>query len=140
MNVVYQAVTPTEFINLKALMGDTSDNIPGIAGVARRLQRRSLPSIISIENAHEHASELKPPRASKAIIEHWDLAVLSKTLATIKLDAEIDYEFADAKPVICIQTKHMCIFRSCSLKICWEDLRHRNCRIRLRRFETIIKR
>lgn len=93
---VYQ-VTPTEFIDLKALMGDTSDNIPGLPGVGEKTATKIITEYHSIENAHEHASELKPPRASKAIIEHWDLAVLSKTLATIKLDAEIDYEFADAK-------------------------------------------
>ena len=90
-------VTPTEFIDLKALMGDTSDNIPGLPGVGEKTATKIITEYHSIENAHEHASELKPPRASKVIIEHWDLAVLSKTLATIKLDAEIDYEFADAK-------------------------------------------
>ena len=90
-------VTPTEFIDLKALMGDTSDNIPGLPGVGEKTATKIITEYHSIENAHEHAFELKPPRASKAIIEHWDLAVLSKTLATIKLDAEIDYEFADAK-------------------------------------------
>lgn len=90
-------VTPMEFIDLKALMGDTSDNIPGLPGVGEKTATKIITEYHSIENAHEHASELKPPRASKAIIEHWDLAVLSKTLATIKLDAEIDYEFADAK-------------------------------------------
>ena len=90
-------VTPTEFIDLKALMGDTSDNIPGLPGVGEKTATKIITEYHTIENAHEHASELKPPRASKAIIEHWDLAVLSKTLATIKLDAEIDYEFADAK-------------------------------------------
>ena len=90
-------VTPTEFIDLKALMGDTSDNIPGLPGVGEKTATKIITEYHSIENAHEHASELKPPRASKAIIEHWDLAVLSKTLATIKLDAEIDYEFTDAK-------------------------------------------
>ena len=90
-------VTPTEFMDLKALMGDTSDNIPGLPGVGEKTATKIITEYHSIENAHEHASELKPPRASKAIIEHWDLAVLSKTLATIKLDAEIDYEFADAK-------------------------------------------
>lgn len=90
-------VTPTEFIDLKALMGDTSDNIPGLPGVGEKTATKIITEYHSIENAYEHASELKPPRASKAIIEHWDLAVLSKTLATIKLDAEIDYEFADAK-------------------------------------------
>ena len=46
---------------------------------------------------HEHVEELKPPRASKALNEHWDLAVLSKTLATIEVHADVEYDFEEAK-------------------------------------------
>ena len=51
----------------------------------------------SIENAHAHADELKPPRAANAMKEHWDLAVMSKELATINVNAEFPYELAEAK-------------------------------------------
>ncbi len=90
-------VTPREFIDVKALMGDTSDNIPGLPGVGEKTAISIIEKYHCIENAHEHAAEVKPPRASKALIEHWDLAVLSKELATIKVDADFDFNLADAR-------------------------------------------
>ena len=51
----------------------------------------------SIEAVHEDAPNVKPPRASKNIVEFWDQAVMSKELATIITDAPVDYEFKDAQ-------------------------------------------
>lgn len=90
-------VTPKEFIDLKALMGDTADNIPGVPSIGEKTATKIITQYHSIEAAHEHVEELKPPRASKALNEHWDLAVLSKELATINTEAEFPYEFAEAK-------------------------------------------
>lgn len=89
-------VTPKEFIDLKALMGDTSDNIPGVPSIGEKTATKIISEYGSIENAFEHVEEVKPPRASKALQEHYDLAVLSKTLATIEVNAEIGYELEDA--------------------------------------------
>ncbi len=89
-------VTPEEFIDLKALMGDTADNIPGVPGIGEKTATKIIAQYHSIENAHDHAEELKPPRASKAIVEHWELAVMSKELATIKVDADFPYELEGA--------------------------------------------
>lgn len=90
-------VTPLEFIDLKALMGDASDNIPGVPSIGEKTAAKIITQYHSIENAYEHADEIKPPRASKALKEHWRLAVLSKKLAAIECDAELPYDFADAK-------------------------------------------
>ncbi|MGN1267282.1 MAG: DNA polymerase I [Dorea sp.] len=90
-------VTPTEFIDLKALMGDTSDNIPGVPSVGEKTATKIITEYHSIENAYEHVDELKPPRAAKALKEHWNLAVMSKELATIKIDADFPYRLEDAK-------------------------------------------
>lgn len=90
-------VTPTEFIDLKALMGDASDNIPGVPSIGEKTATKIITEYHSIENAYEHADEIKPPRASKALKEHWDLAVLSKTLATINVDADFPYQVEEAK-------------------------------------------
>ena len=90
-------VTPKEFIDLKALMGDTADNIPGVPSIGEKTATKIITQYHSIEEAHEHVDELKPPRASKALSEHWDLAVLSKKLATINVKADFPYELFEAK-------------------------------------------
>ncbi len=90
-------VTPEEFIDLKALMGDASDNIPGVPSIGEKTATKIITQYHSIENAYEHVDEVKPPRASKALKEHWDLAVLSKKLAAINTEADFDYEIEEAK-------------------------------------------
>ena len=90
-------VTPKEFIDLKALMGDTADNIPGVPSIGEKTATKIITQYHSIEEAHEHVDELKSPRASKALSEHWDLAVLSKELATINVKADFPYELSEAK-------------------------------------------
>ena len=58
-------MTPTEFIDVKALMGDTADNIPGVPGVGEKTATKIIVEYGSLENAYAHVEELKPPRASK---------------------------------------------------------------------------
>ena len=90
-------VTPTEFIDVKALMGDTADNIPGVPGVGEKTATKIIVEYGSLENAYAHVEELKPPRASKNLKEFWEQAQLSKTLATIKQDADITFEIENAR-------------------------------------------
>ena len=68
-------VTPSEFIDLKALMGDASDNIPGVPSIGEKTATKIITEYHSIEEAYAHVDELKPPRAAKALKEHWDMAV-----------------------------------------------------------------
>lgn len=90
-------VTPKEFIDLKALMGDTSDNIPGVPSIGEKTATKIIVEYGSIENAYAHVTELKPPRAAKALEEHYDLAQMSKVLATINVDADFAYDLKDAR-------------------------------------------
>lgn len=90
-------VTPKEFIDVKALQGDTADNIPGVPGIGEKTAGVLIAKYHSIEAVHEDAPNVKPPRASKNIVEFWDQAVMSKELATIITDAPVDYEFKDAQ-------------------------------------------
>ena len=90
-------VTPREFIDVKALMGDTSDNIPGVPSIGEKTATKIIVEYHSIEEAYAHVDELKPPRASKALKEHWDMAVMSKTLATINVEADFAFELEEAK-------------------------------------------
>lgn len=85
-------VTPKQFIDVKALMGDTSDNIPGVEGIGEKTATALIEKYKSIEEVHAHADEVKPPRAAKNIVEFWDMAVMSKTLATIITDAPVTEE------------------------------------------------
>lgn len=90
-------VTPKEFVDVKALMGDTADNIPGVPGIGEKTATALIEKYGNIEAVHEDAANVKPPRASKNIVEFWDQAVLSKELATIITDVPIAYDFAEAK-------------------------------------------
>ena len=83
-------VTPVQFIDLKALMGDTSDNIPGVPGIGEKTATKIITTYGSIENAYAHVDEIKPARAANNLREHYDLAVLSKTLATIDVHAPVE--------------------------------------------------
>ncbi|MBQ7535986.1 MAG: DNA polymerase I [Stomatobaculum sp.] len=83
-------VTPLEFIDVKALMGDPSDNIPGVPSIGEKTATAIIAEFHSIENAYAHVDELKPPRARKALEEHYDMAQFSKWLATICLDAPVE--------------------------------------------------
>ena len=95
-------VSPKEFIDLKALMGDSSDNIPGVPGMGEKTATWIIAKYHSIENALSHADdpEFKVPRKPKAAEDlktHFKLAKLSKELATICIDAPIVFRFEDAK-------------------------------------------
>lgn len=90
-------VTPKEFIDMKALMGDASDNIPGIPGIGEKTAAKIIKEFKSIENAHEHIEDVMPKRAKNKLEEFYDQGVLSKELATIKLDCPIELSFEDAK-------------------------------------------
>ena len=90
-------VTPVEFIDLKALMGDTADNIPGVPGVGEKTATAIITEYKNIENAYANVENIKPARAKNSLSEHYDMAVLSKKLATINVEAPIEYNFEEAK-------------------------------------------
>lgn len=90
-------VNPTQFIDLKALMGDTADNIPGVPKVGEKTATELMVQFGSIENIYEHVEEITKKAIRESLMEHRDLADLSKTLATIHVNSEIDYCFEDAK-------------------------------------------
>ena len=90
-------VTPPQIIELKALMGDSSDNIPGIPGVGEKTATKIIAEFGSIENAHDHLEEIKPNKAKESLREHYDLAILSKTLATINTDSPLEYSYEEAR-------------------------------------------
>lgn len=90
-------VTPPQIIELKALMGDSSDNIPGIPGVGEKTAAKIISVYGSIENAYEHVEEIKPNKAKESLRDHYELAVLCKKLATIQTDSPIDFDYENAR-------------------------------------------
>lgn len=90
-------VSPIQIIDLKALMGDSSDNIPGIPGVGEKTATKILVEFGTVENAYAHLEEIKPNKAKESLREHYELAQLSKTLATINTDSPVSFSYEQAK-------------------------------------------
>ncbi len=83
-------VTPAEFIDMKALMGDSSDNIPGVPGIGEKTAAKIISAYKNIETAYDHASEIKPKKASENLVTYWEQAKLSKVLAAIDTHCPIE--------------------------------------------------
>jgi DNA polymerase-1 len=70
-------VTPKQFIDLKGLMGDTSDNIPGVPGIGEKTAGKLIEAYQSIENIYEHIDEMAPNKVTEKLRENKELAFLS---------------------------------------------------------------
>ena len=92
-------MTPTEFIDLKAIMGDPSDNIPGIKGVGRITANDLISKYKSIDNIYKHLDEIKKPSIVKAFTEGKEDAALFKVLVTIVKDVDLDVKLDELKIV-----------------------------------------
>ena len=88
---------PKQIIELKALMGDSSDNIPGVPGIGEKTATAILQQFENVENAHVHLDEIKPKRAKENLEAHYDMALMSKKLATIETDAPYEYDWESAR-------------------------------------------
>lgn len=89
-------VSPVRFIDLKALMGDTSDNIPGVPKVGEKTATELMVQFGSLDNIYEHVDEVSKNAIRESLIQNKELAYLSKILATINTDSDLDYRFEDA--------------------------------------------
>ena len=87
-------LTPSQFIDLKALMGDKSDNIPGIMGIGEKKGIALLNQYGDLENVLSHADEI-PGKMGENVRNGIDSARLSKWLATINTDAPVDFTWDD---------------------------------------------
>lgn len=96
VEAAYQ-VTPTQFIDLKALMGDTADNIPGVPKVGEKTATELMVTYGSLENIYAHVEEISKKSIKESLMTNRELADLSKVLATINVDAQIDFSFDKAK-------------------------------------------
>ncbi|MBQ9135925.1 MAG: DNA polymerase I [Lachnospiraceae bacterium] len=90
-------VTPKQFIELKALMGDSSDNIPGVPKVGEKTATELMVTYGSIEGIYEHLEEISKKSVRETLAANRELADLSKALATIKTDCELNFSYEDSK-------------------------------------------
>ena len=90
-------VNPQQFIELKALMGDTADNIPGVPRVGEKTAQALMVEYGSLDNIYAHVEEISKKSIRESLIENKDLADLSKTLATIKTDCDLQLDYEKAK-------------------------------------------
>ncbi len=95
VKAAYQ-VTPQQFIELKALMGDTADNIPGVPKVGQKTATDLMVSYGSIENIYAHLEEISKKSIRESLAQHRDLAELSLKLATINTEGEFPFAYEDA--------------------------------------------
>lgn len=83
--------TPAQVIDMKALMGDTADNIPGVPGVGEKTALKLISQFGSAHGVYEHLDEVKGKKLQEKLADNKDKAVLSKDLATIRCDVPLDY-------------------------------------------------
>lgn len=88
-------ITPTQFIDLKALMGDKSDNIPGVTKIGEKTGLKLLTEFGSLEGIYEHIDSMKASKMKENLIADKEQAFLSRTLATIDTQAPIEIGLDD---------------------------------------------
>ena len=91
-------ITPEQVIELKALMGDTSDNIPGVSGVGEKTAKALILEYGSLDNVYKNIESIRPKLQEK-LINDKEIAYISKTLATIKTDCDINFNLEECKIV-----------------------------------------
>ncbi len=90
-------VTPLQFIDLKALMGDTADNIPGVPKVGQKTAAELMAQYGSLDEIYVHVEEISKKSIRESLMENKDLAYLSRDLATIRIDSPVELDYRAAK-------------------------------------------
>lgn len=88
-------VTPLEFIDVKALMGDTADNIPGVVSVGEKTATSLIKEYHSVENLYNHIEDITKKKLKENLENNKDTAFLSKALATINIESPVNLEIRD---------------------------------------------
>ncbi len=108
-------LTPKGVIDLKSLMGDTADNIPGVAGVGEKTAKTLLATYGNLDGVYAHIDEIKGKLQEK-LIQDKDMAYLSYDLATINVDSPIEIDFDNCKISDYINSDSIGIFKNLNFK------------------------
>lgn len=90
-------VTPLEFIEVKALQGDSSDNIPGVAGVGPKTATELIATYHSLENLYDHIDEITKKALHEKLVTNKESAFFSRTLSRIEINSPIEPDLAKSK-------------------------------------------
>ncbi|HHD2752513.1 TPA: DNA polymerase I [Clostridium perfringens] len=90
-------VTPTQFIDVKGLMGDKSDNIPGVPGVGEKTAFKLIKEYGSVESVLENIDNISGKKLKENLTEYSEQAIFSKKLATIMTDVPIEFNLDEIK-------------------------------------------
>lgn len=90
-------VQPENIPDFLALCGDSSDNIPGVSGIGQKGALNLITQFGTIENLIENVNEIKNEKHKRSILENKDCAILSKRLATIKIDVPLSFDIDACK-------------------------------------------
>ncbi|WP_206922368.1 DNA polymerase I [Alicyclobacillus suci] len=86
---------PTQIVDLKGLMGDSSDNIPGVPGIGEKTAIKLLTAYPTVEQVLDHIDDVSGAKLKQKLVEHRETALLSKQLATIHRDIPVDVTVDD---------------------------------------------
>lgn len=117
-------VNPQEFIDVKALQGDTADNIPGVPKIGAKTATDLVSQYGSVEGIYEHIEEITKKSVKETLQNNRELADLSKVLATINVKADIDTDLIDAKVGDFFTQESYPIFKQLELKSYLKKFEH----------------
>ncbi|MFD1362231.1 DNA polymerase I [Lentibacillus salinarum] len=105
------AIAPEQIIDLKALMGDSSDNIPGVPGVGEKTATKLLKQFDTVDNVYEHLDDVSGKKLQEKLENHKEEAFMSKRLVIIDRDSPIEVSLADMTYAGYPQTEVSAIFK-----------------------------
>lgn len=109
-------VNPIQFIELKALMGDASDNIPGVPKIGAKTATELMVQFGSLDSIYEHVNEITKKSIKESLIANKELADLSKVLATININGTINFNIKDAELGVLYTKEAYSLFKDLEFK------------------------
>ncbi|KIX89951.1 DNA polymerase I [Staphylococcus microti] len=119
----YQGLVPKQIIDMKGLMGDASDNIPGVAGVGEKTALKLLNQFGSVEGVYEDIDAVSGKKLKEKLLASKDDALMSKTLATINRESPISVTVADTRlPDNYDETEKIALFKELEFRQLLEEV------------------
>ena len=120
----YEIQKPEQLIDILGLWGDASDNIPGVPSIGEVKAKRLISEYHSIENIYQNIDQLPENSIKKALVEHQDKAILSKSLATIITDVPVEFDLDEMKRSAPNMDQLQAIFRELEFRTLSKDLKN----------------